>query len=277
MTTTRRVEVGDVTLVVDEAGEGGRPLLLVHGFTGCRDDFSLLIPTLVDAGWHVVAPDLRGHGDSDQPASEDDYGVGIFAGDQLALADALGWDRFALLGHSMGGAIAQDMALRAPGRVDALVLLCTTHTRLALDPGPIAAAIGVVRKDGIARLLTLMAERGAEPLTSSAYERAAARIPGYAERGARNSLRCAPAMYARMLGDLSTAPDRSEELTAISCPVLVAVGEEDPVMVGPSRHLAEVIPGAQLAVIADAGHSPNFENPGDLLAALVPFLRASCP
>jgi pimeloyl-ACP methyl ester carboxylesterase len=277
MATTRRVEVNGVSLAVDEAGAGGRPLLLVHGFTGCRDDFAPLTPALVGAGWHVVAADQRGHGDSDQPASEDDYGVGIFADDQLALADALGWDRFALLGHSMGGAVAQEIALRVPDRVGSLVLLCTTPTRLAIDRGSVEAAIHVVRKDGIARLLALMAERDADPLGSAAYERAVARDPDYGERGARNTLRCSPAMYARVLGDLVSAPDRSAELAGLRLPVLVAVGEEDAVMLEPSRAMAACIPGAELAVIPDAGHSPNFENTDGLLAALVPFLRASSP
>jgi pimeloyl-ACP methyl ester carboxylesterase len=147
---------------------------------------------------------------------------------------------------------------------------------LGVDPGLMAAAAAVVRKHGVARLLELMGERG-DPLGTPAHERAADTIPGYRDRGARNALRCSPAMYARMMGELATGPDRSDRLAGLSVPVLVAVGEEDQMMLGPSRQLAEVIPGAELAVIAEAGHSPNFENTGGLLAALLPFLSASCP
>src|SRR6188472_708809 len=63
----RQVDVGDVSLTVAEAGIGGRPLLLVHGFTGSKEDFGDWIDTFADEGWWVIAPDLRGHGDSEQP------------------------------------------------------------------------------------------------------------------------------------------------------------------------------------------------------------------
>src|SRR5687768_8869044 len=100
---TRTVAIGDVALVIDEAGAGGRPLLLVHGFTGSRADFDMALGPLAEAGWHVVAPELRGHGDSSRPAEESAYSFEIFAADVLELADHLGFDRFTLLGHSMGG------------------------------------------------------------------------------------------------------------------------------------------------------------------------------
>ena len=64
----RRVPVGDVALEIAEAGEGGRPFLLVHGFTGAKEDFSPFLDDLAALGWHAVAPDLRGHGGSDQPS-----------------------------------------------------------------------------------------------------------------------------------------------------------------------------------------------------------------
>ena len=73
------------------AGEGGTPLFLVHGFTGCKEDFVDEIDPLAALGYHVVAPDLRGHGDTDFPVNESDYGLELFADDILALAGVLGW------------------------------------------------------------------------------------------------------------------------------------------------------------------------------------------
>ena len=102
----RRVLAGALTLEVAEAGAGGRPLLLVHGFCGAKEDFAEAVPALAQRGWHVVAPDLRGHGESDAPPRPHAYGLEIFAADVVALADALGWPRFSLLGHSMGGMVA---------------------------------------------------------------------------------------------------------------------------------------------------------------------------
>jgi pimeloyl-ACP methyl ester carboxylesterase len=273
---TRRIDVGDVSVVVDEAGAGGRPMLLVHGFAGCRDDFAPVVPALVAAGFHVVAPDSRGHGDSDQPPGEDAYLLDRFTDDVLGLADALGWDRFTLLGHSLGGMVAQDVVLRAPARVEALVLLGTTPTAPALDHGELATAAAIVRAAGLDRLVDLMNE-GDDPVGSPAAERAAREIPGYRERGERNTRRCSGAMYARILDHFRTMADRSAELAAVPCPALVIVGEEDPLMLGGSRRLAEVIPGARLVIVPDAGHSPQFENPEPFLAALVDFLAGVAP
>src|SRR5215471_13597475 len=97
--TERAVAVGDVELSIAEAGSGQRPLLLVHGFTGAKEDFTPWLGMLADAGWHAVAPDLRGHGASSKPTAESAYTFELMADDVLALADALDWDTLVLLGH----------------------------------------------------------------------------------------------------------------------------------------------------------------------------------
>ena len=91
--------------------------MLLHGFTGAKEDFADWIDAFAARGFHVVAPDNRGHGASGQPAEESAYSLATFADDARRLVDALGWDRFALLGHSMGGMIAQHLALAVPERL----------------------------------------------------------------------------------------------------------------------------------------------------------------
>ena len=108
--TERLVNLGDVELSIAEAGAGQRPLLMVHGFTGAKEDFTPWLDRLAGQGWHAVAPDLRGHGASSKPAEESAYSFELLADDVLRLADSLGWGTFVLLGHSMGGMIAQFVA-----------------------------------------------------------------------------------------------------------------------------------------------------------------------
>ena len=86
-----RVPIGPVSLAVLEEGAGGRPLLLVHGHGGAKEDFADALPGLGAAGWHAVAPDLRGAGESDKPADEAAYRFDELAADVHRLADALGW------------------------------------------------------------------------------------------------------------------------------------------------------------------------------------------
>jgi len=268
----RTVAAGDVELTITEAGAGGRPLLLVHGYTGARSDFDMALAGLADAGWHAVAPDLRGHGGSSHPRSEDDYSLDLFADDLLALADALGFERFAILGHSMGGMITQLLVLRAPHRVDAVVLMDTSHGPLPLEPELVELGVAVARSDGIGAVADFLAENPDGPLDNPAYRRKLAEDPSYADYGDRNVRASSAAMFAALLAEIPQQPDRLGALASVTVPVLVIVGEEDAPFLEDSRRMTDTIPGARLAVIPDGGHSPQFEAPDAWWAALSGFL-----
>ncbi|HEY5154928.1 MAG TPA: alpha/beta hydrolase [Acidimicrobiales bacterium] len=270
--TDRVVDVGDIAMAITEAGQGGRPLLLLHGYTGARNDFEDFIEPLAERGWHVVAPDHRGHGASTKPTSEAEYSLEIFATDVLGLADALGFDRFVVLGHSMGGMLTQDLVLRAPERVVALVLMDTGHGPVAVDPDLIALGVTVARTEGIDVVADVMGASDDGPLTNDAYRRKIAEDPSYKERGDRNLRAASPAMFAAMLQQISSQEDRLERLAGLTMPTLVLVGELDEPFREPSRRMAETIPGARLVVIADGGHSPQFEAPERWWEALSGFL-----
>jgi len=275
----RVIEVGDVQLSIAEAGAGQRPLLLVHGFTGAKEDFTPWLDGLAESGWHAVAPDLRGHGASSQPTAEDAYSFQLMADDMLGLADALRWDRFVLLGHSMGGMIAQVMACLAAHRLDGLILMDTTHGPLTnLDPELVQAAVGIVRSQGIGVLADILAsQRG--PLDTPANQRLLAEQPGYAEFCDRKLRATAPSMYAAMAPAFATAADRLDQLRALSAslPVLVIVGEQDGPFRRPSERMAASVGRAALAVIPDAGHCPQFENTAAWSQALGAFLASLAP
>jgi pimeloyl-ACP methyl ester carboxylesterase len=109
-------------LAVRRRGEGGVPLLLVHGFPCTSRIWSHNIPALAEAGFDVAAPDLRGYGDSDF-APDGFYDFNAFNTDLIGLFDALGWDRAVVAGHDLGAMITIDMANRHPERVDRVVIL----------------------------------------------------------------------------------------------------------------------------------------------------------
>lgn len=96
----------------------GPPLVLLHGLGSSSADWEYQVPVLA-RHFQVIAPDLRGHGASDRTG---DYGVERFAADTWALLDHLGIERPTLLGYSMGGAVAMQMALDRPGRIPRLIL-----------------------------------------------------------------------------------------------------------------------------------------------------------
>lgn len=271
---TRVIDISDGEhLTIDEVGVDGRGLLLVHGFTGGRIDFADHMEALADAGWWVVAPDLRGHGDSWHPEDESEYSFDHFAGDMLSLVDALGWKRFVLLGHSMGGMIAQVLAAKRPGALDGLVLMDTTHGPLEIDRELAMLGAEIVREGGMVAVKEAMDAMGGDgPLGTPANQRLLDERPGYRELGDQKFLGSSPAMYASMIGQMIDQLDRLQHLADLSVPTLVIVGEQDAPFLGPSEAMATAVAGARLEVIADAGHSPQFENPDAWRAAMLDFL-----
>jgi pimeloyl-ACP methyl ester carboxylesterase len=252
-----------------EAGAGGRPLLLVHGFTGAKEDFADHLDDLAAAGWHVVALDLPGHGDS-HPAGAA-FGFEPYAEVVLGLADDLGWDRFALLGHSMGGVVAQHVVLEAPRRVSALVLMDTTPDCVEVDPELVDLACDVAVTEGMPQLLELQRSLGG-PLDTDVGIGLRQR-PGWLELQDRKFLACTAEMYVTMARLLTSATSRADRLAAVEAPTLVLVGEEDRLLRAPSDRLAAAIPGARLVVIPGAGHNPQLEAPEAWREAVTDFLR----
>lgn len=268
----RTVAVGDVDIAMLEAGRGGEPLLLVHGFVGAKEDFADHLDWLADAGWHCIAPDLRGHGSSAKPTTEADYSFEILAADLVGLADALGWERFVVLGHSMGGMVVQHVALAHPTRLRALILMDTCHGPVDVDPDSIELGKAVVREGGMAALLEAQRAAGPGPLETPAGLRLQETRPGYREYGEAKSLASADAMWLAMVEHMIASGDRLDALAALPVPTLVLAGEQDAPFVEPCRRMASVIAGARLEILPDAGHSPQFENPEAWREAMARFL-----
>jgi pimeloyl-ACP methyl ester carboxylesterase len=111
--------------VLDEGD--GDAVLLLHGFPDSHALWRHQVPILTRAGFRVVAPDLRGFGDSDKPADIDAYRVGKSVSDLTRVLDALGLERAHVVGHDWGAGVAWAMALMAPQRVDKLVALSVGH------------------------------------------------------------------------------------------------------------------------------------------------------
>src|SRR4051794_29650242 len=122
----RRITGDGVELAVLDEGEGPAVLLL-HGFPDSARLWRHQIPTLVQRGFRVVAPDLRGFGDSDKPADIEAYRVGKSVGDLTKVLDALDIETAHVVGHDWGAGVAWAIALMAPERVDKLVVMSVGH------------------------------------------------------------------------------------------------------------------------------------------------------
>jgi pimeloyl-ACP methyl ester carboxylesterase len=120
------VDVDGVKLHVDDHG-AGTPVVLLHGFPDSSYLWRNQIPFLVEHGFRVVAPDLRGFGSSDKPSEVAAYALPVVVGDVVAILDALSIQRAHIVGHDWGAAVAWLLATLQPDRVDKLVVLSVPH------------------------------------------------------------------------------------------------------------------------------------------------------
>jgi pimeloyl-ACP methyl ester carboxylesterase len=120
------VEVNGLRLLVQDEGRGA-PVFLLHGWPDSHDLWRHQVPALTAAGHRVVAIDLRGFGESDKPDDVESYAIPHHLADVQAVADTLGIDRFALVGHDWGAAIAWAFASLVPDRVEKLVAVSVGH------------------------------------------------------------------------------------------------------------------------------------------------------
>jgi pimeloyl-ACP methyl ester carboxylesterase len=118
----RTVETNSIHMHVAEAGEG--PLvLLCHGFPECWYSWRHQLPALAEAGFHAVAPDMRGYGQTDRPEAIDQYTLLHLVGDMMGLVDALGEEEAVIAGHDWGAPVAWSAALLRPDRFRAVIAL----------------------------------------------------------------------------------------------------------------------------------------------------------
>lgn len=273
-----RIQAGGLAMSYEEQGAGGRPFVLVHGFTGSSDDFVDVLPALAARG-RTLAPDLRGHGGTSRPGAPADYTFERLAGDVLAFLDAVDAPRCDLLGHSMGGMVAQLLTLQAPERVASLILMDTAA-------GPVLREARAFL-EGAARIATESGMETLHQLSRANFASQAKRAPAMARcvermgeerfwaRMRAKSLAMDPTAFATLGPLLCTQEGVADRLGEIRCPVTVLVGEQEsaPLMQG-SQELAAGIAGAKLVVIPDAAHSPQLEHPEAWLAAVLGHLDA---
>lgn len=128
------IETNGIKLAVYEQGEGP-PVVMLHGFPELAFSWRFQLPALADAGFRAIAPDQRGYGQSDAPPNVGDYHMGNLIADVHGLLDTLGLETATLAGHDWGSLILWHMAMRAPERIDGLIVLNIPHIpRTPVDP-----------------------------------------------------------------------------------------------------------------------------------------------
>ncbi len=250
-TTTGYADVNGLHLYHEVHGDEGTPLVLLHGGMLTIDlSFAGLVPTLAQRH-RVIGVELQGHGrtaDIDRPITPANS-----AGDVVALLDHLGIDRAHVLGHSMGGAVALELAVSHPDRVLSVVP-CSASVRPdgmhedLLDPERMATSTRMPTEQDFAEF-------------TEAYRRLSPH-PDHFE----DFLASLSASQADLVGWTD------EELAGITAPVLLVQGDHDFTTVEHAALMLRLIPGSQLAVLPGTTHMQVTRRADLLLPALAAFL-----
>lgn len=268
----KRVRVGALELAYEEAGEGGRPLVLVHGFAGSSDDFADVLAPLGELG-RTLVPDQRGHGGTTNPGTG--YSLDQMTSDLHGFLDAVDVEACDLLGHSLGGMVAIRLALAAPGRVASLVLMDTAASAVAPAPRFMLDLIGSVASRIPPRWLWRLTKLGRgslpEPMKRAEKEMGEEH---YWQRLLTKLEAIDPVAYKDLQNAIFDQKSLVSRLPEIECPTLVMVGAEDTNFHGHSQELAEGIPNAKLLRVEGSHHSPQIEAKDLFLAAMHRHLAA---
>jgi pimeloyl-ACP methyl ester esterase len=254
-----------VSLRYDRAGSGP-PVLFIHGWTFNRTVWERQVLALRDRHTAITV-DVRGHGESSHPRTG--YSLGALAGDLEHLVRALNVPRIAVVGWSMGGMIAMELAQRLGERLSALGLVCTTAGGLTDPKNPVAVPE--------AELASMRAGvegdfRGFVREFAPRLFKAGAASPLLAWAVAQ--MQKTPAHVASACLDALATADLRAGLANVEVPTVVFHGRHDTLTpLAGGEAIQKAIKGATLSVFEESGHSPHLEEPDAFNAALAQLLR----
>jgi esterase len=244
-----------------QAGNGPRKVLAMNGWFGSSGDWSAMLPALDTDTFTYVFFDYRGYGRSIERTG--DYTFAEAAQDVLALADHLGWQRFSLIGHSMGGMAMQKVLLAAPERIERMAgMAAVPACGSRMDATRLAGFEGAV--DDIGKRAAIINFSTGNRL-STAWSRR------LAEESARLSR---PDAFAAYLPQWA-AGDFSADVAGHPAPVKLFIGEHDPTLTPELMHRTWLAwyPNAELETLPNAAHYPMHEVPVALATALETYLK----
>jgi pimeloyl-ACP methyl ester carboxylesterase len=270
-TPTQKLDVGGTSFAYRELGpRGGTPLVFLHHFTAVLDDWDPRVIDGVAAQRHVITFDNRGVGST---SGKVPHTIAEMADDATAFIRALGHDQVDLIGFSLGGGVAQEIALTHPELVRRLILTGTGVrgggglTRMPLIVGGAYSKAAMTRVDPRHFLFfnrNATGKRAAKEYIARLQERTTDRDKPISHQ----------ARIAQLLAIREAGLGKPHDLSRITQPTFVANGDND-VMVASSqsRVLAERIPNAKLTIYPDSGHGGTFQHHQQFVPAVLDFLE----
>lgn len=256
-----------------QTGEGAdAPLLMLHGFTGCAEDWDGFAGRL-PGNYKAAAADLPGHGMTSSPGDLVYYQSDSLAEEIKFICDSLNFDKAIVLGYSMGGRAALTFAAKYPERIRGLILESTS-------PGLKEAEERAARKENDEALARLIEEKGIGEFTDRWAEapifRTQRGLPAEVLNAIRTlRLKNSITGLSNSLRGFSTGimPELWSSLEKLKFPILLISGELDEKFTAINREMKRALPDAEHVVIESAGHNTHLERPEVFLNLVLEFLR----
>jgi len=235
-------------------------VVLVHGFTGSKEDFNLIGPLLADAGYRVLTFDNRGQHESAHSGREDGYQVQSLARDVIDLVDHFGFEKPHLLGHSFGGLVSQRALVESPQSFATLTIFCS---------GPHY----IPNKPDLAATIKIMETMPMQESWDRFREETEKLLPRY-ELYKKRWIASDPRSTHTMALHLQSAEPLIAQLVATNVPIHVVYGENDDAWPLDMQDQMAADLSAPRTIIKDAGHCPNEDQPEDTVKVLTSFWSA---
>ena len=255
-----KIKCNNIDLHYEVNGKG-QPLLFIHGLGSSARDWELQVAEFA-RDYQVITFDLRGHGQSDKPAGP--YSLPLFSSDTAGLLKALGVDSAHVVGLSLGGGVAFQLALDSPTLVKTMTIV---NSAPELVVRTFKERMAVWQRFAIVRLLGM--RRMAEVLSKRIFikpEQESLRTT-FVERWAENDPRAYSNATRAMIGWSVT-----DKLGSIRCPALIIAADQDYTPVALKEAYTRLLPDARLVVIPDSRHATPIEQPAEFNAVLRDFL-----
>lgn len=258
--------VNGIRVAFDDVGPGEDVLVLIHGHPFNRSMWQSQVDAGSRAGWRVIAPDLRGYGET--TVVGDTTSLELFARDIAALLDHLGVSRVVVAGLSMGGQIAMEFARLYRERLRGIVL-AATYPQAETEQGKRNRHVAADRllREG-------MSPYAEEVLTRMLASRSIAGLPSVATHVLTMMQTTNPHGAAAALRGRAERPPYEPVLATLDIPALVVVGDEDAFTTrADADRMHQLLTGSQLVWMKGVGHMPNLERAAEFNAALAQFLK----
>lgn len=279
----RIIRANGLDFACDEAGSGDAIALCLHGFPESRFSWRYQLPVLAAQGWHAVAPDIRGYGETTRPGRKADYHIDRLVEDVAALFDALGARRRLLVAHDWGALIAWVVALRRVCDLDGLVIMNVPHPRVFHDV--LKSSWAQKRKSWYAAFFQIPklpermlaannAEGVARAFTGMAVDKSAF-PPDVTDHYRQNALQ--PGALTAMINyyRANVQAIMNEPAPMIEVPTLMIWGEEDAALdIRLTEGYGPLVRDFQLMRLPNVSHWVQQEAPDRVNVALVDWLAA---